>query len=94
VVRAVRTVRLVLVSYVLRLVPDALASGQLSGQVEEVESGVTAVFRDVDELVRILCARPSAGTAPVRVVPTVTGGGNLAAGEGGFAGRPDLPPGS
>ena len=39
------------VSFVLRLVPDELARGELVGQVEDVASGRVALFRGSAELV-------------------------------------------
>jgi hypothetical protein len=46
----------VLVSYVIRLVPSSLAAGELVGQAEAVDTGRQSTFRNVEELVRILCA--------------------------------------
>ena len=43
-----------LMSYVLRLVPEALAEGRLAGTVQVVDTGRTVVFASVDELLRAL----------------------------------------
>lgn len=46
------------VSVVLRLVPGALAEGRLAGHAEVVDTGRTTVFRDADELLRLLRLPP------------------------------------
>ena len=43
-----------LLSYVLRLVPSALAEGRLAGTVQSVDSGGTTAFRSVEELLAAL----------------------------------------
>lgn len=43
-----------LLSYVLRLVPSALAQGQLAGTVQVVDSGQTTAFASLEELVEAL----------------------------------------
>ena len=48
-----------LTSFVLRLVPSALASGEVIGEVVELESGRQAVIRDIQELAAFL-TRPLA----------------------------------
>lgn len=39
-----------LVSFVVRLAPAALAAGRLAGEVEHVATGARLSFRDADEL--------------------------------------------
>jgi hypothetical protein len=46
----VLSVRLVLISYVIRLAPAALADGELAGEVEHVASGVRGQFRGAEQL--------------------------------------------
>ena len=48
-----------LLSFVLRVSPEALAGGRVTGQVEDVGTGATAVFRDLEELTRFLVAAGS-----------------------------------
>lgn len=55
-VRAVPTVPLVLISFVVRLSPGVLTVGDLAGEVEHVPTGERGQFRDADELTR-WCAR-------------------------------------
>lgn len=59
VVEGVRTVRVVLVSFVLRLRPDQLALGRIVGQIEDVASGHSCGLRDVAELVEFCCGAAS-----------------------------------
>ena len=47
-----------LISYVLRLVPEALAEGRFAGTVQVVESGRTVPFSSIDELLATLTPRP------------------------------------
>jgi hypothetical protein len=47
-------------SFVVRLVPRALATGELVGELEDVESGCTTTFRNLTELQAALLAPPSA----------------------------------
>lgn len=47
-----------LLSYVLRLVPSALADGRLAGTVQTVETGQTTAFGSVEELLRALLPSP------------------------------------
>lgn len=54
-----------LISFVLRLAPAALADGRLAGEVEHVQTGERAQFRDAAELAR-WCA--AAGAARPSVV--------------------------
>jgi hypothetical protein len=42
------------VSFVLRLVPSALAESKIVGQVQEVETGETAQFRSAEDLISFL----------------------------------------
>ena len=51
------------VSFLLRLVPSALAKARIVGRIEAVETGVTVPIRSADDLVAFLlsCA-PSSGT--------------------------------
>lgn len=56
----------VLLSFVLRLVPDALASGRLVGQVENVASGERAVVRSSDDLLTFVQrSSPEAPNGPM-----------------------------
>lgn len=62
-----------LLSYVLRLVPGALAEGRLAGTVQTVDTGQTTAFGSVEELLRVLLPAPrdsadDEGTASGRVV--------------------------
>ena len=50
-----------LLSYVLRLVPSALAEGRLAGTVQTVETGQTTAFGSVEELLRALLPAPRNG---------------------------------
>jgi hypothetical protein len=59
-----------LVSFVLRLTPAALATGTLAGEVEHVRTGARAQFRDADEL-STWCRRVSAVPAP-RCTPSTS----------------------
>ena len=52
-----------LLSYVLRLVPSALAEGRLAGTLQTVDTGVTTTFSSVDELVSALLPEQGTGTA-------------------------------
>ena len=52
-----------LISFVLRLSPAALASGVLAGEVEHVPTGVRGEFRDADELCAWCAQQPT--TVPV-----------------------------
>ena len=54
-----------LLSYVLRLVPSALAEGRLAGTVQAVETGDTTAFRSVEELLAALLPEQSTGADPV-----------------------------
>jgi hypothetical protein len=45
------------VSFVLRLVPSALAEARIVGQVQEVETGLTVQLRNADELIAFLVNR-------------------------------------
>jgi hypothetical protein len=47
-----------MLSFVLRLVPSALADGRLAGTVQTVETGQTTTFRTVEELVLALLPHP------------------------------------
>ena len=58
-----RSVPLMLLSYVLRLVPSALAEGRLAGTLQTVDTGLTTTFSSVDELVSALLPEQSTGTA-------------------------------
>jgi hypothetical protein len=49
-----------LLSYVLRLVPEALAEGRFAGTLHVVETGRTVPFSSVDELLVALTPRPRA----------------------------------
>jgi hypothetical protein len=42
------------ISFVLRLVPSALAESKIVGQVREVETGETAQIRSADDLLSFL----------------------------------------
>jgi hypothetical protein len=42
------------ISFVLRLVPSALAESKIVGQVREVETGETAQLRSADDLISFL----------------------------------------
>lgn len=55
-VRAVPTVRPVLISFVVRLSPAVLTAGDLAGEVEHVPTGERGQFRDAVELTH-WCAR-------------------------------------
>lgn len=44
----------VLSSFVLRLVPRALAAGEVTGEIVEVETGRQAVIRNISELAAFL----------------------------------------
>jgi hypothetical protein len=44
----------VLVSYVVRLMPEPLADGRLVGEVEAVETGERWRIRDADDLLSVL----------------------------------------
>jgi hypothetical protein len=48
----------VLASYLLRLVPDALAEGCLAGTVQVVETGRTTTFGSLEELLTALIPAP------------------------------------
>ena len=72
-----------LATFVLRLVPDALAEGRIVGVVEEVETGRRAVVRDLDELRAFL--RPYAQAV---VDLTVDGDGDGAGTVPDATGRP------
>jgi hypothetical protein len=50
----------VLRSFVIRLVPRALASGELVGELEDVEDGRTCRFRNLQELQAALLDAPAA----------------------------------
>lgn len=68
--RGVPSVRRVLVSFVVRLAPAALAAGALAGEVEHVATGARLSFRDADELVSWCAAASAATTVPgPRAVP-------------------------
>lgn len=47
-----------LLSYVLRLVPSALAEGRLAGTVQTVETGQTTTFSSAEELLVALVPHP------------------------------------
>lgn len=53
-----------LVAYVLRLVPAALAEGRLAGTVQFVETGQTSTFRSLEEMVALLLPQPRDGEPP------------------------------
>jgi hypothetical protein len=55
----------VLVSYVVRLVPEELSHGRFVGEVEDVATGVQRRIRDVQELVRF-CQETALPTQPSR----------------------------
>jgi hypothetical protein len=59
VVRPVRTVRIVLATYVIRVVDNGGTDGAVAGHVEAVETGANAVFRDGAELLTFLRRDPS-----------------------------------
>ena len=48
-------------SFVLRLVPSALAESRIVGQVQVVETGETAQLRNADELIAFLLSSRNAG---------------------------------
>ena len=52
--RAARTVALVLVSYVVRLLPRQLAEGEFVGQVEDVASGERVPVQSAEDLLQFL----------------------------------------
>ena len=52
-----------LLSFVLRVVPGALADGVLAGQLEDVATGSSTTFRNIDELLAALRASPWPSTA-------------------------------
>lgn len=51
-------------SFVLRLVPDALAAGIVAGQVIEIGTETTLTFRSIDELLSILRSHGGPLTPP------------------------------
>ncbi len=56
-----------LVSYVLRLVPEAAAEGRLVGELEAVLSGTVSTVHDVGELVELIrsdLVRQESGDTP------------------------------
>jgi hypothetical protein len=55
----------VLVSYVVRLVPEELAHGRFVGEVEDVTTGIQRRIKDVDEFVRF-CQEMALPTQPTR----------------------------
>jgi hypothetical protein len=55
-----------LLSYVLRLVPEALAEGRFAGTVQIIDTGRTVPFASVDELLAALVPRPRDGSDPSR----------------------------
>ena len=57
-----------LLSYVLRLVPAALAEGRLVGTVQTVETGQTTTFGSLEELLRALLPAPRSSGDVARVV--------------------------
>jgi hypothetical protein len=59
-------------SWVVRLVPDALAAGALVGEVERVATGERTAFRSADELVAACRRQLSESPLPVDVVESDT----------------------
>ena len=55
-----------LLSYVLRLVPEALAQGRFAGTVQVIATGRTVPFASVEELLVVLMPRPRDGADPPR----------------------------
>ncbi len=51
-----------LLSYVLRLVPEALAEDRFAGTVQVIGTGRTVPFASVDELLVVLIPRPRDGS--------------------------------
>lgn len=51
---AVRTVASMLVSYVVRLVTEALEEGRVAGEVQSVTTGERQAVRDSEELIAVL----------------------------------------
>ncbi len=51
-----------LLSYVLRLVPQALAEGCFAGTVQVIDTGRTVPLASVDELLVVLMPRPRDGS--------------------------------
>jgi len=45
------------VSFVLRLVPEALAASRIVGRIEVVETGEQVTVRDARDLIEFLCAQ-------------------------------------
>lgn len=70
-VRPLLTVGPVTVVFVLRLVEEALADGQVVGRVERVESGESATCRDLRELLDFLCRRDGRDATSRRVTSLV-----------------------
>ena len=57
-----------LLAYVVRLVPDALAHGRFAGTVEAVATGRSTSFGSVDELLVAMMPQPrAAAPAPIDV---------------------------
>ena len=55
-----------LLSYVLRLVPEALAQGRFAGTVQVIDTGRTVPFASLDELLVALTPRPRDASDPPR----------------------------
>jgi hypothetical protein len=53
-----------LLSYVLRLVPEALADGRFAGTVQVIDTGRTVPFASVDELLLALVPQPREASGP------------------------------
>jgi hypothetical protein len=54
----------VTVSFLVRLVPRALAESRIVGHVKAVETGATAPVRSADDLIAFLLASGQAGPRP------------------------------
>ncbi len=55
-----------LLSYVLRLIPEALAEGRFAGTVQVIDTGRTVPFASMDELLVALMPQPRDGSDPPR----------------------------
>jgi hypothetical protein len=57
----------VLISYVLRLIPDEAAQGRIVGEVESVSTGHAGPIRDVTELIELIRSDQHRDVPPPRV---------------------------
>lgn len=60
-----------LLSYVLRLVPEALADGRFAGTVHVIDNGRTVPFASADEMLVALMPRPRDASDLPRSLRTV-----------------------